>query len=563
MLDNVYYRLNQIINIESSNDYNTFSIKEEFINLSKEFFEIYSKEFRYMKRWKSTIKDKIEYVNSQMVDIFYYEIRHYIIGVINIDGKDKIYSIKKDDYSKYKIHELIYDMYYERMIYNYDVNGKILKEGDTESKDISIILYDKIKNGEDKLYANEIHIINTGKYKDVNCFKYTSMYIGYIKDQSNNIFFIKEESLYSIYKKWRWLTYNQLSGKTSTIEDIIEGKLSNDNERLIPNKLIENYKNINFEISEELIEKFEQELQTKVEELKQNRTRTINLGGYWTRILGNGWSINSTFIENCFIDEKEFAEIDIIKRIKRNLIYYHWWDRLTFDELCSSIANGYFLRSTSELIGAEHLVEYFKSRFESKRDFIKHLLSNFTPKDWNIKEMKSPSRKTVMFSYEYLFRNEFLSSIRVFENECRFYFDERIIGAFYNEDLLFREVKKVFGDRYEVISQGTPEWLRPQRFDIYLPEINFAIEYQGEQHFMPVDFGGKGKKVATKQFEENQRRDKLKKEKSDANSCFLHYVYPSYYMEAVISELKKLIRQKEKNSDLINEQEGVELESPL
>jgi len=349
-----------------------------------------------------------------------------------------------------------------------------------------------------------------------------------------------EEPLYPLYKKWRWLIYNQLNGRISTIEDILDGRLINDNERLIPNYLIENYKNKNFELCIEVIEKYDNKIKQYIEEIKQNPLLR--------NMFGSQTLINSTFIENCFITKSEFEEIDLIKRVKKNLIYYHWWDKCTFDEFCFNIANGYFLRSTQKLLDEEPLVEYFKSRFKSKKEFIDYLLSNFIPRERDLKQLSSSSM-IVMYNYDFLFRNEFISSIRIFENECRFDFDERIIGAFYNEDILFREVKKVFGDRYEVISQGTPEWLRPQRFDIYIPEINFAIEYQGEQHFMPVDFGGKGKKIAQKQFEENQRRDKLKKEKSDANNCFLHYVYPSYNMEAIISELKKLIKMKAENNN--------------
>lgn len=543
-----------VMHLESSDNYNQFSKRNEFIKLSDKFFKSYSNEIKHQKKDKRTKRGRIEFEPNNLVDIIYYRLSHFTIGVININGEDKIYTINKDDYLEYNTHTLVCDLFYDHLVYNPELNSTVIKEEDKEAKEISIILYSRLKKGEGRPYKIENDKINLGIYKDVDCFKYDVFYIGYVKHLSKNIFFIKEEPLYPIYKKWRWLTYTQLNGKTSTIEDIIEGRLSNDNERLIPNKLIDNYKNKNFEVSEEIIKKYDNEKKLYVEEIKQNPLLR--------NMFGSQSFINSTFIENCFIAKKEFEKKDIIKRIKRNLIFYHWWDKYTFDEFCFNIANGYFLRSTQKLLGIEPLIQYFKSRFISKKEFIKHLLSNFNPRDWNIKEMESPSRKVVMFDYNYLFQNEFLSSIRIFENECRFDFDERIIGAFYNEDLLFREVKKVFGDRYEVISQGTPEWLRPQRFDIYLPEINFAIEYQGEQHFMPVDFGGKGKKIAQKQFEENQRRDKLKKEKSFANNCFLHYVYPSYNMEAVISELKKLIKKKEKDSFLINE-EVIKTESDI
>lgn len=39
-------------------------------------------------------------------------------------------------------------------------------------------------------------------------------------------------------------------------------------------------------------------------------------------------------------------------------------------------------------------------------------------------------------------------------------------------------------------TEATPSWLGGQRFDIFLPELNLAIEYHGKQHFMPIEFFG-------------------------------------------------------------------------
>jgi hypothetical protein len=38
--------------------------------------------------------------------------------------------------------------------------------------------------------------------------------------------------------------------------------------------------------------------------------------------------------------------------------------------------------------------------------------------------------------------------------------------------------------------EHSPTWLRPQRFDVYVPRLKLAIEYQGAQHYEPVDFFG-------------------------------------------------------------------------
>lgn len=52
----------------------------------------------------------------------------------------------------------------------------------------------------------------------------------------------------------------------------------------------------------------------------------------------------------------------------------------------------------------------------------------------------------------------------------------------------------------------------PLPFDFYLPNYNLLIEYQGIQHFIPVDFAGRGEKWADKSFKENQEKDRIKME---------------------------------------------------
>lgn len=56
-------------------------------------------------------------------------------------------------------------------------------------------------------------------------------------------------------------------------------------------------------------------------------------------------------------------------------------------------------------------------------------------------------------------------------------------------------------------------------YDIYICGLKVAIEYQGKQHFEPVDFfGGK------ENFEAQQKRDKLKAQRSKENGVKLIYI---------------------------------------
>jgi len=91
------------------------------------------------------------------------------------------------------------------------------------------------------------------------------------------------------------------------------------------------------------------------------------------------------------------------------------------------------------------------------------------------------------------------------------------ISKWKNEALLYSIVKSIFvGCMVE--REYSPSWLGRQRIDIFVPDKNLAIEYQGEQHFSPVSiFGGEAS------FEKGKERDKQKFEKCNENKVTLVY----------------------------------------
>ena len=74
--------------------------------------------------------------------------------------------------------------------------------------------------------------------------------------------------------------------------------------------------------------------------------------------------------------------------------------------------------------------------------------------------------------------------------------------------------------------------------DFYLPDYNIAIECQGEQHFKPVDFAGKGKKWTEIFFKENIERDKNKLKLCEENQINLFYIN---YKENILEKINKII----------------------
>lgn len=59
------------------------------------------------------------------------------------------------------------------------------------------------------------------------------------------------------------------------------------------------------------------------------------------------------------------------------------------------------------------------------------------------------------------------------------------------------------------------------KFDFYLPLYNLVIEFDGEDHYMPIDRAGKGKEWAEEHFEITKHRDSLKNDYCKNNNINL------------------------------------------
>lgn len=96
--------------------------------------------------------------------------------------------------------------------------------------------------------------------------------------------------------------------------------------------------------------------------------------------------------------------------------------------------------------------------------------------------------------------------------------------------------KKMFKD-YKVVYRMRPFFLRSKTtgaqlsYDIFISGLNVAIEYQGIQHFQPVEFFG-----GEKNFERQLIRDREKYELSKENNVYLVYIK---YDEEISEELIK------------------------
>lgn len=105
-----------------------------------------------------------------------------------------------------------------------------------------------------------------------------------------------------------------------------------------------------------------------------------------------------------------------------------------------------------------------------------------------------------------------------------------------NETLLFYRLKELLVDR-QVIQHGKPKWLGRQHFDVWIPDLNVAVEYHGEQHFVAnAFFGGEAA------FLKNVERDERKRALAMANGVRL--VEVRFDEPATNEELLRLVLEK-------------------
>lgn len=114
---------------------------------------------------------------------------------------------------------------------------------------------------------------------------------------------------------------------------------------------------------------------------------------------------------------------------------------------------------------------------------------------------------------------------------------------------LFKELQNSFPKEeiiFETNSFDVP-WLEGQRFDIYLPKYNIAIEYNGEQHYVPKQFFG-----GEIGFQDTLKRDELKRQKCIQNNCTLFEVKYNYNLQDLanlINDISKIIKNYENQSE--------------
>lgn len=116
-------------------------------------------------------------------------------------------------------------------------------------------------------------------------------------------------------------------------------------------------------------------------------------------------------------------------------------------------------------------------------------------------------------------------------------------------DISEKKITDILKENFLVISQYKPDFLKGngkfQSIDIFLPDYNIGIEYQGRQHFKPISrFGGET------EYKNTIERDARKFEKCKSNGIEILYFTYEKESEIPMAYLNKIFTNED---EIINE----------
>jgi len=194
--------------------------------------------------------------------------------------------------------------------------------------------------------------------------------------------------------------------------------------------------------------------------------------------------------------------------------------------------------------GIPHFMTEEKEKVFFSQEYYKQFYINESEYNFYKKIDDRAPKLNNLIIMSHVVENAILNQCRIITKEAEDLYRKHIgmpkIGeGWISETELYYKVATRFPE-YKVIQHGSPKWLGRQHLDIYFPEFNIGIEYQGAQHFEPVEFfGGNDALIKTKE------RDEIKRKKCLENKCYLIYVKEGYNLEELILQIRKEIRKRQ------------------
>jgi len=210
-----------------------------------------------------------------------------------------------------------------------------------------------------------------------------------------------------------------------------------------------------------------------------------------------------------------------------SFIYLNYDDKKNTDYLYSLFILFSKAKRNIEFLG------HYKQFFINTNEFNEYI-------SWDLDRIEKANK---FYELPHLVKKSIISQFKIIlrnsENILRSERNIPLIGeGWISETDLYYKIKEEF-KQYRVIHHARPHWLGRQHLDIYIKELNIGIEYQGKQHFEPVDFFG-----GEESFKNTVERDERKKQICIENDCLLIYVEENYNFQEICEIITNSVKDK-------------------
>ncbi len=236
----------------------------------------------------------------------------------------------------------------------------------------------------------------------------------------------------------------------------------------------------------------------------------------------------STFLANTIFNIKYKLDIDISAKdlicLNKNFTKFIKNKYNEIEAYCEIS-----LQKKKKDLNIDNYLKYIRKKYSSETTYCSPILCGI-PYDLKLLDLNKKNMQEMAF-YSINEVNNFCKDIsREAENLLRTKMKIPKIGeGWIGETELYYKIKQTFPS-LNIIPHYKAEWLGRQHLDIFIKELNIAFEYQGLQHFKPVNlFGGE------EALRKNIKRDKIKASKCKRNKVCLYTILPDYNFDDIIN----------------------------